>query len=92
MIKECKVLFHNPHLRSILVDFDGMKIQFTGDIDVNTNTIYVKYEDGIASVASKEDYMKSAKPKAEKKSKKVYTTKEVVESEAVKNEADTISE
>ena len=55
-------------------------------------TVYLKYENGIATVSSKEDYEKSLKPKAEKKSKKVYTIDEVVESEAVKNETDEISE
>ena len=92
MIKKCKVLFHNPHLRIILVDFDGIKIQLTGDIEVNTDMIYVKFEDGIADVVSEADYIKSLKPKVEKKPKKVYTAKEVVKSEAVEDETDTISE
>ena len=92
MIKECKVLSFNPFLNIIVIDFDGKTIQMTGKIDKDTKTVYVKYENGIATVSSKEDYEKSLKPKAEKKSKKVYTIDEVVESEAVKNETDEISE
>ena len=71
MIKECKVLSYNPHLHSILVDFDGMKIQFTGDISEDVETIYVKYDSGIATVSSKEDYEKSLKPKPNKKAKNI---------------------
>ena len=92
MIKKCKVLSCNPYVHSILVDFDGMKIQFTGDIDDGVETIYVKYDGGIATIASKEEYEKSLKPKAVKKSKKVETTGGVVESGAVEDETDKISE
>ena len=92
MIKECKVLSCNPFLNSLVVDFDGLHIQMTGKIDKDTETIYVKYEDGIATVSSKEDYERSLKPKTVKKPKKVETIDEVVESEAVENEADEISE
>ena len=71
MIKECKVLSYNPHLRSILVDFDGLKIQFSGDISEDAEIIYVKYDGGIATVASKEDYKKSLKPKPVKAAKNI---------------------
>jgi hypothetical protein len=71
MVKECKVLSYNPHLHSILVDFDGMKIQFTGDISEGAETIYVKYNGGIATVASKEDYKRSLKPKPNKMAKNI---------------------
>ena len=92
MIKECKVLSCNPFLNIIVVDFDGLHIQMTGKIDKDVEAIYVKYEDGIATVSSREDYEKSLKPKAVKKPKKVETIDEVVESEAVENETDEISE
>lgn len=92
MIKECKVLSHNPYLNSILVDFEGMKIQFTGKIEEGTKTIYVKYENGIATIVSNDEYEKFLKPKAVKKTKKVETIDEIVESDAVKNEADEKSE
>lgn len=92
MIKECKVLSCNPFLNIIVIDFDGKTIQMTGKIDKDTKTIFVKYEDGVATISSKEDYEKSLKPKAVKKPKKVETIKEIVESEAVENETDEISE
>ena len=92
MIKECKVLSCNPFLNIIVIDFDGKTIQMTGKIDKDTKTIFVKYEDGVATISSKEDYEKSLKPKAVKKPKKVEATEEVVESEAVENETDEVSE
>lgn len=92
MIKECKVLSCNPFLNIIVIDFDGKTIQMTGKIDKDIKTIFVKYEDGVATISSKEDYEKSLKPKAVKKPKKVETIDEVVESEAVEDETDEISE
>lgn len=92
MIKECKVLSRNPFLNSLVIDFDGLHIQMSGKIDDDVETIFVKYEDGIAAVSSKEDYEKSLKPKAVKKPKKVEAIEEIVESEAVENETDEISE
>ena len=92
MIKECKVLSCNPFLNIIVIDFDGKTIQMTGKIDKDIKTIFVKYEDGVATISSKEDYEKSLKPKAVKKPKKVEAIDEVVESEAVENETDEISE
>lgn len=92
MIKECKVLSCNPFLNIIVIDFDGKTIQMTGKIDKDTKTIFVKYEDGVATISSKEDYEKSLKPKAVKKPKKVEAIEEIVESEAVENETDEISE
>ena len=92
MIKECKVLSCNPFLNIVVIDFDGKTIQMTGKIDKDIKTIFVKYEDGVATISSKEDYEKSLKPKAVKKPKKVEAIEEGVESEAVENEADEISE
>ena len=92
MIKECKVLSCNPFLSIIVIDFDGKTIQMTGKIDKDVKTIFVKYEDGVATISSKEDYEKSLKPKAVKKPKKVEAIEEIVESEAVENETDAISE
>lgn len=92
MIKECKVLSCNPFLNIVVIDFDGKIIQMTGKIDKDTKTIFVKYEDGVATISSKEDYEKSLKPKAVKKPKKVEAIEEIVESEAVENETDEISE
>ena len=92
MIKECKVLSCNPFLNIIVIDFDGKTIQMTGKIDKDVKTIFVKYEDGIATISSKEDYEKSSKPKAVKKPKKVEAIEEIVESEAVEDETDEISE
>ena len=92
MIKECKVLSCNPFLNIIVVDFDGLHIQMTGKIDKDVGAIYVKYENGVATISSKEDYEKSLKPKAVKKPKKVEAIEEIVESEAVENETDEASE
>ena len=92
MIKECAVLSCNPFLNSLVVDFDGLHIQMTGNVDKDTKTVYVEYENGVATIFSKEDYEKSLKPKATKKPKKVETIDKVVESEAVENETDEISE
>ena len=92
MIKECKVLSCNPFLNIIVIDFDGKTIQMTGKIDKDIKTIFVKYEDGIATISSREDYEKSLKPKAVKKPKKVEAIDVIVESEAVENETDEISE
>ena len=92
MIKECKVLSCNPFLNIIVIDFDGKTIQMTGKIDKDVKTIFVKYENGVATISSKEDYEKSLKPKAVKKPKKVEAIEEIVESEAVENETDEISE
>ena len=92
MIKECKVLSRNPFLNSLVIDYDGLHNQMSGKIDDDIETIFVKYEDGVATVSSREDYEKSLKPKAVKKPKKVETIDEVVESEAVENETEEISE
>ena len=92
MIKECKVLSCNPFLNIIVIDFDGKTIQMTGKIDKDVKAIFVKYENGVATISSKEDYEKSLKPKVVKKPKKVEAIEEVVESEAVENETDEISE
>lgn len=71
MIKECKVLSCNPFLNIIVIDFDGKTIQMTGKIDEYVKTIFVKYEDGIATISSKEDYKKSLKPKPNKMAKNI---------------------
>ena len=97
MIKECKVLFYNPFLNIVVVDFEGLHIQLTGKIDEGAETICVKYENGIATIVSKETYDKSSKTKVDKKSKKAKITEtdlvdEVVKSEAVKEEAHEKSE
>lgn len=92
MIKKCEILLVNPHLNIIVVDFDGMKIQFTGVVDEGVKTAYVEYVDGIAKIVSKDEYEKSLRPKAVKKTKSVDATNKVVESEAVKNETDILSE
>ena len=92
MIKECKVLSCNPFLNIIVIDFDGKTIQMTGEIDKGIETIFVKYEDGVATISSKEDYEKSLKPKVVKKPKKVEAIEKIVESEAVEDEPDEISE
>ena len=92
MIKECKVLSCNPFLNSLVVDFDGVHIQMTGQIDDGDKTIFVKYENGMATISSKEDYEKSLKSKVVKKPKKVETIVEVVESEAVVDVTEGISE
>lgn len=97
MIKECKVLSCNPFLNIIVIDFDGKTIQMTGKIDKDTKTIFVKYEDNFATISSKEDYENTLKPKADKRAKKVKATEtdlveEIVESEAVVDETDGISE
>ena len=86
MIKECKVLSCNPFLNIIVIDFDGKTIQMTGKIDKDAKTIYVKYENGNATVSSKEDYEKSLRPKAEKKTKKIKTIETELIEDIVKEE------
>jgi hypothetical protein len=94
MVKECKVILHNSAV--IVVDFDGTHIQFPA-AKTNNETVYVEYVNDRYSIVSKNDYEKSLKPKADKKPKKIKTTEtdlveEVVESESVVDETDTISE
>lgn len=94
MVKECKVILHNSAV--IVVDFDGTHIQFPAT-KTKSEKVYVEYSDGKYTIATKEDYEKSLRSKTDKKSKKVKTTEtdlveEVVESETVADETDTISE
>lgn len=70
MVKKCKVLSYNPHLNIVVVDFDGKEIQFTGVIDKGAEEIYVKYENGLASVTSKPNKSFENKAKEDKKSNK----------------------
>lgn len=94
MIKECKVAIQNSF--SSIVMFDDIEVQVPTNFVVDGRA-FVKYENGAYSVLNKEDYEKSLRPKTDKKSKKVKTTEadlveEVVESETVADETDTISE
>ena len=94
MIKECKVTIQNSF--SSVVMFDDIEVQVPTSFVVDGRA-FVKYENGVYSVLNKEDYEKSLRPKTDKKSKKVKATEtdlveEVVESEAVKNETNEISE
>lgn len=94
MIKECRVVLHNQAVT--VVDYDGTQVQFPATKS-KTDVVYVEYSDGKYVIVEKEDYEKSLKPKADKKSKKVKATEtdlveEVVGSEAVENETDEISE
>lgn len=94
MIKECKVTIQNSF--SSVVMFDDIEVQVPTSFVVDGRA-FVKYENGVYSVLNKEDYEKSLKTKVDKKPKKVKTTEtdlvdEVVESEAVKNETNEISE
>lgn len=92
MIKECKVLSYNPFLNIIVVEFGDKIIQMTGKIDKGVKTIFVNYEDGIATISSKEDCEKSLDVKAINKPKKVKTICAVVDSGVVENETDEASE
>ena len=94
MIKECRVVLHNQAVT--VVDYDGTQVQFPATKS-KTDIVYVEYIDGKYAIVSREDYEKSLKPKADKKAKKVKATEtdlveEVVESEAVVDETDIISE
>ena len=71
MIKECKILFCNPFLNIIVVDFDGLHIQMTGKIDENAKTAFVKYENGVATIVSKKDYDKTLETKIDKVKKNI---------------------
>lgn len=71
MIKECKVLFCNHYLNIIVVDFDGLHIQMTGKIDEDVDTIFVKYEKGVATIVSKKEYDKSLNAKVSKPKKNI---------------------
>lgn len=94
MIKECKVIIQNSF--SSIVLFNDVEIQVPTSSVVD-GIAFVKYENGVYSVLNKEDYEKSLRSKADKKSKKVKATEtdlveEVVESEAVVDETEIISE
>lgn len=89
MIKKCKVLLCNPYLHIVLVNFGGMKIQLTGDIENGVESVYVKYEDGVATISTKEDYEKSLGNKAGKTTKKVKANKTVLVDEFAVLETDT---
>ena len=97
MIKECKVLSCNPYLHIVLVDFDGMKIQFTGDIAEDVDVVYIKYENGVATISTKEEYEKSLSGKSGKATKKVKANEavlvdEVAVLETEKSETEEVSE
>ena len=94
MIKECKVIIQNSF--SSIVLFNDVEVQVPTSYVVDGRA-FVKYENGVYSVLSKEDYENTLKPKADKRAKKVKATEtdlveEVVESEAVVDETDGISE
>lgn len=71
MIKECKILFTNPFLNIVVVDFDGLKIQLTGKVDEGEKTAYIKYANGIATIVSKREYDKSLNIKVSKPKKNI---------------------
>lgn len=58
MIKECKVILHNDKVAVVL--FDDKKIQVPNSEHIS-NTAYVKFDKGIYSVVSKDDFDKSIK-------------------------------
>ena len=94
MIKECKVIIQNSF--SSIVLFNDIEVQVPTSYVVDGRA-FVKYENGVYSVLNKEDYENTLKPKADKRAKKVKATEtdlveEVVESEAVIDETDGISE
>lgn len=94
MIKECKVIIQNSF--SSIVLFNDVEIQVPTSSVVD-GIAFVKYENGVYSVLNKEDCENTLKPKADKRAKKVKATEtdlveEVVESEAVVDETDGISE
>ena len=94
MIKECKVIIQNSF--SSIVLFNDVEIQVPTSSVVD-GIAFVKYENGVYSVLNKEDYENTLITKADKKSKKTQATEtdlveEVVESEAVVDETDGISE
>ena len=89
MIKECKVIIQNSF--SSVVLFNDVEVQIPTGWVIGDRA-FVRYEDGKYFAVTKEDYEKSLKPKALKKPKKVKTIEEIVESEAVENETDEISE
>lgn len=71
MIKECEILFKNPFLNIVVVDFDGLKIQLTGNVDEGEKTTYVKYANGVATIVSKKEYDKSLNTKVSKPKKNI---------------------
>lgn len=71
MIKKCEIISRNPFLNILVVDFDGTNIQMTGNVNKKDKTIYVKYENGIASISSFEEYEQSKRAKQPNTSNKV---------------------
>lgn len=94
MIKKCNVILHNT--AALVVDYEGKMIQVPYIKDVG-NVVYVKYENGRYLISSEREYEDSLKSKDTKKAKRVNLNKnalikEHVESEAVENETDEMSE
>ena len=94
MVKECKVILHNSAV--VVADYDGIQVQFPATKS-KTDVVYVKYTNGKYVIVTREDYEKALKPKGDKESKKVKATEtslveDVVESEAVADETDSMSE
>lgn len=60
MIKECNVILQNEYVA--VVDYNGKKIQIP-NTDLIRQTAYIKLENEIYTVVSKEEYMKFQKDK-----------------------------
>lgn len=94
MIKACNIVLKNSAVT--VVDFDGVKVQFPA-IKSNSEFVYVEHKDDRYSIVSEEEYKNSLNIKVDKKPKKSKASeaglaKEVVKSEAVKDETEEISE
>ena len=94
MIKKCNVILHNT--AALVVDYEGKMIQLPYVKDV-CDIVYVKLESGKYLISSEKEYEDSLKSKDTKRGKKVNLNKntlikEHVESEAVENETDEMSE
>lgn len=46
MTKKCKVISNNPALKTIVVEYEGKNVQFTGESNTKDGCVYVDYKDG----------------------------------------------
>lgn len=75
MIKECKVISYNKHLKILVFDFDGKQIQTSVDISIDTHTVYVKFINREYSLVSKKEFENTHKEKKNKSIKNIMEEK-----------------
>lgn len=75
MIKECKVLSYNKFLNILVFEYDGKPIQTTVNLDIDYDTVFVKYKDRKYEIVSKDEYEKSIRNSNKKKEIEINSDK-----------------